>query len=86
MTPSQRESAILVVSHAPVTLEQVVRVLEQDGFDVDVAADGAEGLAVFRTRHRLVIVDPDYSNDLSATNSVTLRYWPKYVLVRPVGT
>lgn len=36
--------------------------------------------------NRLVIVDPDYSNDLSATNSVTLRYWPKYLLVRPVAT
>lgn len=36
--------------------------------------------------NRLVIVDPDYSNDLTVTNAVVLRYWPKYLLVRPVGT
>lgn len=36
--------------------------------------------------NRLVIVDPDYSNDLSATNTVVLRYWPKYLLVRPLST
>lgn len=36
--------------------------------------------------NRLVIVDPDYSNDISATNSIVVRYWPRYLLVRPVST
>lgn len=36
--------------------------------------------------NRLVIVDPDYSNDLAATNAIVLRYWPKYLLARPVST
>lgn len=56
MTPS-RESAILVVSDAPATLEPVVRVLKEDGFAVEVAADAPEALTVFRPQHRLVIVD-----------------------------
>ncbi|MDQ1491580.1 MAG: two-component system, OmpR family, response regulator RegX3 [Actinomycetota bacterium] len=57
MTPSQRESAILVVSHAPVNLEPVSRVLEEDGFTVEVVSDGPGALAAFRPQHRLVIVD-----------------------------
>jgi two-component system response regulator RegX3 len=57
VTPSQRDSAILVVSDAPVNLEPVSRVLEQDGFTVEVVADGPEALSVFGPRHRLVIVD-----------------------------
>jgi two-component system response regulator RegX3 len=57
VTPVQKESAILVVSYAPVTLEQVVRVLEEDGLAVEVVADAPEALSVFRPQHRLVIVD-----------------------------
>jgi two-component system response regulator RegX3 len=57
VTPSQRESAILVVSHAPVNLEPVSRVLEEEGFTVEVVADGPGALAAFRPQHRLVIVD-----------------------------
>jgi two-component system response regulator RegX3 len=57
VTPSQRESAILVVSDAPVNLEPVRRVLEEDGFAVEVVIDGPEALSVFRPAHRLVIVD-----------------------------
>jgi two-component system response regulator RegX3 len=57
VTPVQKESAILVVSYAPVTLEPVVRVLEEDGLAVEVVADAPEALSVFRPQHRLVIVD-----------------------------
>jgi two-component system response regulator RegX3 len=40
-----------------VNLEAVGRVLEEDGFAVEVVADGPEALSVFRPAHRLVILD-----------------------------
>jgi two-component system response regulator RegX3 len=40
-----------------VNLEPVSRVLEEDGFTVEVVADGPGALAAFRPQHRLVIVD-----------------------------
>jgi two-component system response regulator RegX3 len=40
-----------------VNLEPVSRVLEEDGFTVEVVADGPGALSAFRPQHRLVIVD-----------------------------
>jgi two-component system response regulator RegX3 len=40
-----------------VNLEPVSRVLEEDGFTVEVVADGPGALSAFRAQHRLVIVD-----------------------------
>jgi len=57
VTPSQRESAILAVSNAPVALEPLVRALEADGFAVEIATDGPEALALYRPGHVLVLVD-----------------------------
>jgi two-component system response regulator RegX3 len=45
------------VSNAPGTLEPLVRALEDGGFAVEVAPDGQQALAVFRPRHRLVLVN-----------------------------
>lgn len=36
--------------------------------------------------NRLVLVETGYSSDLSASNTITCRYWPRYLLVRPVAT
>jgi len=36
--------------------------------------------------NRLVIVETNYSSDLAAQNTITCRYWPRYLLVRPVST
>jgi two-component system response regulator RegX3 len=47
----------LAVSDAPVTLEPLVRALAADGFDVDCVPGGPEALALYRPRHRVVIVD-----------------------------
>jgi two-component system response regulator RegX3 len=57
VTPSQRESAILAVSDAPVTLEPFVRALEADGFVVEAAGDGPEALGLYRPSHLLVLID-----------------------------
>jgi two-component system response regulator RegX3 len=57
VTPSRRESTILAVSDAPGALEPLVRALEEGGFAVEAASDGAGALAVFRPHHRLVLVD-----------------------------
>lgn len=36
--------------------------------------------------NRLVLVETGYSSDLAAANTITCRYWPRYLLVRPVST
>jgi len=56
VTPSS-ESAVLVVSDAPETLEPVVRALEETGLAIDVVADGPAAIAACRPRHVLVLID-----------------------------
>jgi signal transduction histidine kinase/DNA-binding NarL/FixJ family response regulator len=49
---------LLVVDDHPVNREVLARQLELLGFEADMAADGAEGLALWREgRHRLALVD-----------------------------
>jgi signal transduction histidine kinase/DNA-binding NarL/FixJ family response regulator len=49
---------LLVVDDHPVNREVLARQLELLGFEADMAADGAEGLALWRTgRHRVALVD-----------------------------
>ena len=36
--------------------------------------------------NRVVIVEPNYPNALATSTTIVCRYWPRYLLVRPVTT
>jgi two-component system response regulator RegX3 len=73
VTPAPRESAILVVSDAPVTLEPVARVLEEDGIGVEMAGDAPEALSCFRPQHRLVIIDGTIKEPVELCRALRIR-------------
>ena len=55
---TERTKSILVMDDEPVMLQLLERTLELEGYDVDVAADGAYGMALYREKKpNLVILD-----------------------------
>ncbi len=54
--PSQDRARVLVIDDEPMLTLTLARVLGDEGFEVHVAYDGAEGLAIARTARPAVII------------------------------
>jgi len=55
---TERTQSILVMDDEPVMLQLLKRILEPEGYNVDVAADGAYGMALYREKKpALVLLD-----------------------------